>query len=189
MTRPSVRRRLDRVEVVEGPPAVTPPPLSPLPPADDGGDLARELAAAFGHLVEQYRRYYGLSPQEAAARAGQDHPDDDERSLTCPPDEVSWFALDGIAQRDPEAARRRWEEVKEAARGELRSGHRSARALEGYDGSCWQRAQFLAVRAELTEAWRPRDGQEQQLVDQLAQRLDDVEARLGPEARSEEYQP
>src|SRR5262249_48556956 len=62
-----------------------------------------------------------------------------------------------------------WEEVKHAAREERRSGHPAARALEGAGSSCWRRAQFLAVRAELSEAWRPRNAQEQHLIDQMAQ--------------------
>jgi hypothetical protein len=36
-------------------------------------------------------------------------------------------------------------------------------------GGCWQRAQFLAVRNGLAEAWRPRNGLEWQLLDTMAQ--------------------
>jgi hypothetical protein len=92
-----------------------------------------------------------------------------ERALHGPPDQVTWWALEAVARDAPEQALGRWEEVKQAAREELRSGHRAARALEGYGGSCWGRAQFLAVRAELAGAWRPRNQQEQQLIDQLCQ--------------------
>jgi hypothetical protein len=60
------------------------------------------------------------------------------------------------------------ERIKAAARKELDSGHRAARAIGG-GGDAWARAQFLAVRAALSEAWQPRDAVEQQLVDQLAQ--------------------
>jgi len=60
------------------------------------------------------------------------------------------------------------EQIKQAARNEIRSGHRAARAIED-SGVLWERARFLAVRAELTEAWKPRDAGEQLLVDQLAQ--------------------
>jgi hypothetical protein len=34
---------------------------------------------------------------------------------------------------------------------------------------CWARAQFLAVRRDLLEAWQPRNGVERQLIDMLAQ--------------------
>jgi hypothetical protein len=150
--------------------------LPALPPADDAGELARELAGAFGRVVEDYREFFKLSPEEARARAcegGEAQPEHLDRILTGPPDQVSWFDLDTLARHDPEKARERWQQVKRAARLEVRDGHRAARALEGSDartgGGCWERARFLAVRAELADAWRPRDALEQQLIDQLAQ--------------------
>jgi hypothetical protein len=82
---------------------------------------------------------------------------------------VSWTSLFVLEQSDPALAIRRWEAVKDHARAELRSGHRAARTLEGADSYCWGRAQFLALRAELVEAWGPRDAQELLLVDQIAQ--------------------
>jgi hypothetical protein len=102
-------------------------------------------------------------------RAGEDCPGLVERALNAPPDQVSWLDLDAIARADPEKAWARWREIVEAARDEVRGGHRAARAIEGFDGTCWQRARFLALRAELAEAWHPRNPLEQQLLDQLAQ--------------------
>ena len=72
-----------------------------------------------------------------------------------------------LSDRDPDLALRRWEEVKQAARDERRSGHRGVR-VAGRD-SCWERAQYIALHGELTDAWRPRDGQERLLIDQMAQ--------------------
>jgi hypothetical protein len=146
------------------------------PPADDAGELARELAASFGRVVEEYREFFELSPEEARARAcgaGEAQPERLDRILSGPPDQVSWFDLDALARHDPGKARERWQQVKRGARLEVRDGHRAARALEGPDArtgrGCWERARFLAVRAELADAWRPRDALEQQLLDQLAQ--------------------
>ena len=65
-------------------------------------------------------------------------------------------------------ALRRWEEIKQAARDEIRSGYRASRAVED-GGGPWERARFAAVRTELMETFRPRNGVEQMLVDQLAQ--------------------
>jgi hypothetical protein len=147
------------------------PPPTP-PPVDDAAELARELAGAFGLVLKGYRDYFELSPEEAreqAREAGEARPERLERILTGPPDQVSWIDLDILARHDPEKAQERWQHIKRAARLELRDGHRAARALEGHDGSCWERARFLAVRAELADAWRPGDAQEQQLIDQLAQ--------------------
>jgi hypothetical protein len=132
--------------------------------------LAREMGQAFGQMVGCYRQHFGLTPEEARRRAAEAPPAEClERILSGPPDQVSWFDLDSVAQEDPEKALARWEEVKQAARQEVRSGHRAALALEGYGGGCWPRAGFLAVRAELTEAVGPRSALEQLLVDQMAQ--------------------
>jgi hypothetical protein len=168
MSRTRLHHRLARLEDAAAQ-AVVPTPAPESPTADDSRDLAREMAAAFSQLIEHYRQVYTLSPQEAFARADVPNPAYEEWALNCPPDQVSWFALGGFAQRDAERAQRRWEEVKQAAREERRNGHCAARAVEGDASSCWQRAQFLAIRAELVEAWRPRDAQERELIDQMAQ--------------------
>jgi hypothetical protein len=169
MARSQLRGRLSRLQrAVAPPPAVHEDP-SATPTADESGDLARELAAAFAATVTSYREHYNLTHQEAVAHATELIPAVEERALSAPPEQVSWRDLDCIAERDPERALQRWEEIKQAAREEVRSGHRAARALEVYDAPAWQRVQFLAVRAELAEAWRPRNALEQQLLDQLAQ--------------------
>jgi hypothetical protein len=137
----------------------------------DAGILAGEMAAAFGQLIDGLKEHYKASALEATAKADELCSDADgfQRALHCPPDQVSWLDLLNLEESDPALALRRWEEVKAEARAELRSGHRAARALESYDKCCWGRAQFLAVRAELIAAWRPRDAQELQLIDQMAQ--------------------
>jgi hypothetical protein len=131
-------------------------------------DLARELAAAFGNMVNSYRKHFKLSAEEATKRAAQTSPEHIDRILNAPPDGVSWLDLDALARKDESLAFGRWEQIKEAARDEIRSGYRAARAVED-GGGPWERARFLAVCAELTEAWRPCNAVEQLLVDQLAQ--------------------
>jgi hypothetical protein len=162
MTRADLRRRLGRAEGLAPAPAASAP--APRPPTGDGPDLAVEAVAAFGKLVSDYLRW-GLSPEEALQEAGR--PGSEEAVLAKPPAEVTFEDLGLVAERDPGLALRLWEEVKAAARQELRSGHRAARVTEG-PPDAWARAQFLAVRAELAEAWRPRDGLEAMLLDQLA---------------------
>jgi hypothetical protein len=120
-------------------------------------------------MVKDYQEFYKVSAQEALERAGKSHPAITEQALTCPPDQFTWLTLYTLHEQDPEQALRRWEEVKQAAREELRSGHAAARAVETAGGSCWERAQFLAVRNGLVEAWRPRDDHELLLVDQMAE--------------------
>jgi hypothetical protein len=167
MTGSRLRERLDRAEKAA---AVLCLPASPPPTAPaDAGEVAAELARSFRDLVESYREYYKVSRPEAVARATEHDPGQLDRILNGPPDEVSWFDLEAVAQRDPEEAQRAWERIKDAARSELRSGHRAARVLEAGGGRCWERARFLALRSELAEAWKPRNALEQQFLDQAAQ--------------------
>jgi hypothetical protein len=137
-------------------------------PADEVGELARATAAAFANLVGQYREFYKLSAKDAVERA--DEPCDVllQRALTAPPDQIDWHDLDTIARTDPEAAQRRWVEIKEAARGEVRTGHRAAEAVTCYFATSWSRARFLAVRAELIDSLGPRNAAELLLIDQMA---------------------
>jgi hypothetical protein len=141
----------------------------PTEAADEARELAAEVAESFRNMVGHYLKHYGMSADEARAKASE-YPDHlYDHALACPPSQLSWFELEAVAARDPDRAAARWEEVKQAARGEIASGHRAARALEGHDSRCWSRARFLAIRAELSAAWRPRTAAEQHLVDQLAQ--------------------
>jgi len=163
MGKSRIGHRLDRVE---GALAVA---RRPADAVDEAHELATEVAKSFGQMVSHYREHGKLSAEDARdkALACPDHLFN--HALAVPPNQLSWFDLDAIARRDPDRAARRWEEVKRAAQGEIASGHRAARALEGFDSHCWSRAQFLAIRAELSAAWRPRNSAEQDLIDQLAQ--------------------
>ena len=170
MNRNSLRRLLARAQNDAARIAAQVPLAGPAAGADEAAVLAGEIAAAFGELMDGYREHLKLSAREAAARADEPDPDGPQRAMQCPPDQVTWIDLHTLEKSDPALALRRWEEVKDEARAELRSGHRAARAMEGHGGyACWPRAQFLAVRAELAEAWRPRDAQELLLIDQMAQ--------------------
>jgi hypothetical protein len=138
------------------------------PAPSEAGVLAEELVAGFARLVESYRNAYAVSQPEAVQLATQPNPGYEDKILHGPPDQATWEGLHCLTQRDPSMAERRWEEVKQAAVEELQTGHRAGRVTEGFDSRCWDRAQFLAVREELVAAWRPRNGMERQLVDQLA---------------------
>jgi hypothetical protein len=146
-----------------------------LPVASEASTLAREMAGAYRDAVEFYRDQYRLPTAEALDRA--DAPvtaEQVEHALSCPADQVSWHDLSDLARQDPELAARRWEELKREARDELRSGHRAARAVDGYLSRPWKRARFLALREELAEGWQPRNGMERQLVDTMAQARADM---------------
>ena len=137
----------------------------------EAGELAGELGKAFGRLVLAYEKHFSLSREEAVQRITEP-PDGGQRALTCPPDQVSWIDLHLIARTDPDRSTARWEEIKRAALDEVRTGHRAAKAVEVgtlNDESAWQRAQFLALREELSAEWQPRNGIERQLLDTMAQ--------------------
>jgi hypothetical protein len=136
----------------------------------EAGSLARELGAAFRASVQYHKTRVGLPAPEAVAKAEEPAtPDYLDRVMTCPADQLSWADLGDLARTNPDLAERRWGEVRQEAMDELRSGHRAARATEGYTSDLWQRARFLAVRDDLTDAWQPRNGAERQLIDMMAQ--------------------
>ena len=141
----------------------------PVPPADDGAAFAIQLANTFRRMVGAYERNGAASRAEAAEKASSALSEPERETLDGPPDQVSWSGLTGLASQDPEQAQRRWEEIKQAARDVIASGHEAMQAIEGPDATCWARALYLAVRDQLIAAWRPRDGQEMQLVEMLAQ--------------------
>jgi hypothetical protein len=143
--------------------------LSALEDPREAGTLARELAAAFKGVVESFQEAHQLTASGALAKAQETLPHYQAGVLNGPADQVSWFGLQQVARHDPERAAQRWEEIKQAALDELRSGHRAAKAMEGYGSQCWARARFCALRHELMEAWQPRNGVERQLIDMLAQ--------------------
>ena len=62
--------------------------------------------------------------------------------------------------------------LKAAARDELDSGHRTARALD-WDGRPWDRARFLAIRDSFRADYEPRPGIETALVDLAAEAFGD----------------
>jgi len=135
----------------------------------EAGTLARELAAAFKGMVEHYRDVWKKSTAEAVAMVEALGPDYETSVLNSPADQVSWHGLEYVARQDPAKATARWEQVKAQALLEVRSGHRAAKAMEGYGSNCWTRAQFLAIRRDLMEGWQPRNGIERQLIDMMAQ--------------------
>jgi hypothetical protein len=132
--------------------------------------LAREMAKGVLEMVQFYKESDGLCQQEAVARAAAPPPPEhDDKVRRGPPEKVTWSDLESLCRRDPDGAMARWEEIKETAREEARSGHRGAMVVERCGGSPWQLAQFLALRQELLDDWQPRNGIERQLLETLAQ--------------------
>ncbi|MDQ3614697.1 MAG: hypothetical protein M3412_10305 [Chloroflexota bacterium] len=142
--------------------------------AREAGALASELARAYRYMVTFYRDQLNMTGPEADARArGADDTSeaaaaDLARIRDAPPDQVSWFDLNRVANRSPEAATDLWHGIKAAAREELASGHRAAQAHD-WDGGPWQRARFLAIRDGFRADTPPRTGIESALLDMAAE--------------------
>ena len=138
-------------------------------PADEISSLARDLARSYADFVETYRTAWGISPAEADAQLRQSSPAEiPDRTATERSDQVSWWRLSSLVERDPESGYRLWQRIKDEAEKELASGHRAARAIE-HDSRPWERAQFLALRAAFREEWQPSGGVESALIDAMAQ--------------------
>ena len=132
--------------------------------------IARECATAFGDVLQWYRTHHKMTTDQAIARAREIADSDEivQDILRRPPEVIDWSDIDIVGQRDPAKALELWEEIKTQALEELRSGHRSAAALQPVVNSPWQRARFMALRHELAEEWQPRNGIERQLIDTMA---------------------
>src|SRR5918912_2170531 len=131
--------------------------------------LAQEMARAYRRMVAFDRDELNLPALEADAKAREPLSAEYQAQLqTGAPDQVSWYALSGLAEHDHDAALALWERIKREAHAELVSGHRTAKALD-YWGGPWARGQFLALRTALMAQWQPANGIERVLIDTLAQ--------------------
>ncbi len=144
----------------------------------EAGSVASELVRAYHRMVTFYRDQLELSNEDADQRArGLDATPDEAaqdvtRITTRPPDEVSWFDLTRLVEREPQALNAVWSGVKAKARQELASGHRTANALE-WQGRPWDRARFLAIRESFRADNPPRTGIEAALLDSAAEAFND----------------
>jgi hypothetical protein len=150
---------------------------APAREASEVESLAAELAQAYRQMAAFYRDQLQLTGPEADARArGRDMTPEEAAADTArirdrPPDEVSWYDLNRLAERDPEAATAIWRRLRAAAGRELASGHRTAHALE-WQGHPWDRARFLALRDRF-RGDAPMSGVEAALIDSAAEAFSD----------------
>jgi hypothetical protein len=137
--------------------------------ADEISSLARDLVRGYADFVETYRSAWGISHAEADTQLREASPPDAlDQTAKGPPDQIPWWRLSSLIERDPESGYRLWQRIKDEAQKELASGHRAARAIE-HDSRPWERAQFLALREAFREEWQPRGGVEAALIDAMAQ--------------------
>ena len=84
------------------------------------------------------------------------------------PEQLSWHTLSNLLEHEPERGQAVWQTVKDAARIELRTGTRAARANRRTHSRPYDRAQFVVILEALREDLDPRSGTEQLLVQQMA---------------------
>jgi hypothetical protein len=150
--------------------------------------LGRELANSYHDLAEYYRDKLEKPPAEASALVRDHPPEYLERARRGDPSGLSWHELSALAQVDVEAAKERWLACKQAARDELTCGVAGAKAVEGFDSTPFERAKYLAIRAELAEEWQPRGGLEWQLLETAAQAQMQYLQWLGAASRMEQVE-
>jgi len=135
---------------------------------DEIGSLAGELARGYAELIKNLRRSWGVELAEAEEQARSPR----DRALatvrTADPANLGWWTISQAMEHDPALALAAWDRVKDAARKELRSGHRTGQALDAGHQPL-ERARFLALRDAFREDWCPRGGIENALIDQLAE--------------------
>jgi len=170
-------------------------------PADDtavaevGGDLQAALARYVGSTAREWRLLLAEAEKKHAAaawkpegerdaaaglleftrsmlgsfeRLGTDGPPKHDH-LT--PADFTWHDVTVEWRRDEAAGRALMDRIKGAARDELAAGRTAAAAVEGYMPRPMERAEYMAVAAELADGLRPANGTERLLVDGMAQAL------------------
>ena len=141
---------------------------------DETGALASELARQYKQMLRFYHEQFEMAGPDADAQArGADRTPEEAaadlaRLQDAPPDQVSWFQLSHVLERDADAAAALWHGIKAAARDDLASGHRVAQVLD-WEGSPWDRARFLAIWGSFRADYRPRPGIETAMVDMAAE--------------------
>ena len=138
-------------------------------PSLDSPMMACEMVAGHRRMIDAYRRDLDLQPQEAAKAHAESADYHRQRALNCEPDQLTWAGINELYEHDPAVANRRWGEVVDCAADELRCGKRASAVFETQGSDPWQRAQFLAMRNELSAQWNPRNGIERVLIDAMAQ--------------------
>lgn len=132
--------------------------------------LASEMSKAVRRYVDAEMEHLSRPADEAIANTESRARVIASRTTNGDPRYATYFDLAALAKVDPERAEATWKEIRVAARAELQTGHRAAKANEAsLSSDAWPRAQFLALRDELTASWNPQNGAERTMIDMLAQ--------------------
>jgi hypothetical protein len=142
--------------------------------------IAHKLGVALAKRLEYYRTECGLTQEKAFDRLRTPLDADlAECYLQDDPRTLEWNTVARVQEVDPQKALGMFARAKIEASDELKCGHTAAAACEGYGGSPWDRAKFLAIRDVLMKDWQPRGGTETLLIDTLAQAHFEYQQWLG----------
>jgi hypothetical protein len=132
--------------------------------------VGREMAQDRRDMTNYLKDEYQLDEDQARAKTLElARAETTAQLLERAPQERSWLDLNQLADQDTGLAIQAWDDIKAEVREEHQNGHQAARALEAFDASPRERAEFLVLREEFSEQHRPRNGIERSLVDMLAQ--------------------
>jgi hypothetical protein len=83
---------------------------------------------------------------------------------------ISWLGIDRLFRYNPTAAQQLWDDLKEQADKDFKSGHFAAQIFEGTDWQRdpWKRAHFIAIRDSFIEQFKPQGGIDYSMIDMLA---------------------
>ena len=144
--------------------------LDPVSSEHEIQSLACEISRAFCRQIEVQVSLLDKTVEECLADNEKFLEQKAQQALHGDPSQFTWMDFRALSKRDPEIGLQRWNEVKEAARKELLSGHRVARTSDvTLTSNAWQRAQYLAIRDGLAQEWNPQNGIERSLIDMMAQ--------------------
>ena len=129
--------------------------------------LGNRLAQVYEGRVQDFIRYVKMQPDEAARRGRQTRvPYSVEELRTLTPERVQWEDIEKMQESDPQQAWERWDSILSYAEQRVRGGIMGAAAVG--NATPFQQAEYMAVRDELGIDWKPRNGIESVLIEQMA---------------------
>jgi hypothetical protein len=139
--------------------------------------VLRELSRSRINLITFYTKPEGggLTMEEAVKKACEkldekDFEDHLDQIATWDVANISWGTLDLVFRQNPDFAQQIWEDIKEEAEKDFKSGHFAAGLFERteWQREAWKRAHFIAVRNSFIEQFKPQGGIDYSMIDILA---------------------
>lgn len=139
--------------------------------------IMRELSRSHVNQITFYMKPEGggLSMEEAVKKAAEKSDESSFReylkqAVSWNVASITWDTLDVIFRHKPDFAQQVWENIKQEAEKDFKSGHFAAKLFERteWQRDAWKRAHFVAVRDSFIEQFRPQGGIDYSMIDILA---------------------